>query len=84
MTPRSTPLTVVGRGGTYYRQRVAEAHAQDVRVEYEYKLGEVLEAALDAFGHGSKDLELALELMKALAEDAKDRHAARVVRPADD
>ena len=35
-----------GRGGTYYRRRVAEAHAQDVRVEYEYALGEVLEASL--------------------------------------
>ena len=67
----------LGRGGTYYRQRVAEAHAQDVRVEYEYALGELLEAALDAFGHSPKDLERARELLKAYAEDAEDRRTAR-------
>ena len=31
-----------GRGGTYYRQGVAEGNAQDVRVAYEHRLGDVL------------------------------------------
>jgi hypothetical protein len=73
-----------GRGGTYYRRRVAEAHAQDVRVACEYTLGEVLEASLEYWGHEPKDLERALEVLKALAEDAEDRRAARAARDEDD
>lgn len=73
-----------GRGGTYYRQRVAEAPAQDVRGEYEYSLGEVLEAALEVLGRNPKDLERALEVLKALAEDAEDRRAAGVAPSEDD
>jgi len=73
-----------GRGGTYYRHGVAEGHAQDVRVSYEHRLGDVLEAALEVFGHKPQDLDRTLDLLKARAEDAEDLRAARAVLDEDD
>jgi hypothetical protein len=73
-----------GRGGTYCRQGVAELHAQDVRVAYEHRLGDVLEAVLELFGHKPQDLERTLDLLKARAEDAEDLRAARAVLDEDD
>ena len=73
-----------GRGGTYYRQQVAEAHAQDVRVAYEHRLGEVLEATLEVFGRKPEDLDRVLDVLKALAEDKQDRRALRAMLDEDD
>lgn len=73
-----------GSGGTYYRHGVAEAHAQDVRVAYEHRLGDVLEAVLEVFGHTPRDLEQVLDVLKARAEDVEDLRAARAVLDEDD